>query len=223
MAGFDHADMTDIGHYANSDNGIEPMPATEYPALFWLRQALDEGARTLLDFGGYVGHGFHQYDQYLKFPDDFSWTVYDLPEITKAAEKMARRNPRRQLNFSNRIDDRQSIDILLAAGSLQYVREGFLPDLLEARRQRPRHVIVQRTPLHAHRTFVTIQSIITRAGGVSFCPYTVARREEFISSIVGLGYELIDSWEKQREIDIPFEPEFSVGTYSGLYFRLRDT
>ena len=67
LAGFDHDAMADIGHYTTMAGGIEPMPATEYPVLFWLRAALDERARTLLDLGGYVGHAFRQYDRYLAF------------------------------------------------------------------------------------------------------------------------------------------------------------
>ena len=89
FAGFDHDAMADIGHYTTMAGGIEPMPATEYPVLFWLRAALDERARTLLDLGGYVGHAFRQYDRYLAFPDAFRWTVFDLPHITRAGEALA--------------------------------------------------------------------------------------------------------------------------------------
>lgn len=220
MAGFDHAAMADIDHYTTTAGGFETMPATEYPVLFWLRGALDEGARTLLDLGGYVGHAFRQYDQYLAFPDDFRWTVFDLPRITQAGQALAARHPTQRLRFTNTVDDGSGMDILLAAGSLQYLPENHLHDRLRAWVERPRHVIIQRTPLHARRSFVTIQSVITRTGQVSFCPYGVAGRTGFIGGMLALGYELVDSWEKPRSLDVPFHPECHVETYSGLYFRL---
>lgn len=221
LAGFDHDAMADIGHYTTMAGEIEPMPTTEYPVLFWLRDALDGGARTLLDLGGYVGHAFHQYDRYLAFPDDFRWTVFDLPHITKAGQALAAQRPTPRLRFTNSVDDGNGMDILLAAGSLQYLPETYLRERLKAWSKRPRHLIVQRTPLHARHAFVTIQSVITRTGEVSFCPYSIPARASFIEGLLALGYELVDSWEKPRSLDVPFHPECHVETYSGLYFRLR--
>lgn len=221
LAGFDHDAMADIGHYTTMAGEIEPMPTTEYPVLFWLRDALDGGARTLLDLGGYVGHAFHQYDRYLAFPEDFRWTVFDLPHITKAGQALAAQRPTPRLRFTNSVDDGNGMDILLAAGSLQYLPETYLRDRLKAWSKRPRHLIVQRTPLHARHAFVTIQSVITRTGEVSFCPYSIPARASFIEGLLALGYELVDSWEKPRSLDVPFHPECHVETYSGLYFRLR--
>ena len=222
LSGFDHEAMADIGHYAAANGTIEPMPATEYPVLFWLRQALDSGARSLLDFGGYVGHAFRQYDPYLAFPADFRWTVFDLPAITQAGEAVAWREGVRQLRFVNAIDPDDPPDILLAAGSLQYFPEGHLAKLLGGWSRLPRYLIVQRTPLHAARSFVTIQSVRTRRGAVSFCPYTAAARESFVSDILRFDYTLVDQWEKDRQIDVPFHPECHVESYSGLFFRLPD-
>ncbi|MDR6871812.1 putative methyltransferase (TIGR04325 family) [Bosea sp. BE125] len=221
LAGFDHDAMADIDHYTTTAGGFEPMPATEYPVLFWLREALDEGARTLLDLGGYVGHAFRQYDRYLAFPGDFRWTVFDVPRITEAGQALAGKEAAQRLRFTNTIDEGCGMDILLAAGSLQYLSENYLQDRLNAWADRPRHVIVQRTPLHARRSFVTIQSVITRARQVAFCPYSVAERDGFIDGMLTLGYQLVDSWEKPRSLDVPFHPECHVETYSGLYFRLK--
>ena len=221
LAGFDHDAMADIDHYTTTAGGFEPMPATEYPVLFWLRGALDEGARTLLDLGGYVGHAFRQYDRYLAFPKDFRWTVFDVPRITEAGQALAGKEAAQRLRFTNAVDEGCGMDILLAAGSLQYLSENYLQDRLNAWGDRPRHVIVQRTPLHARRSFVTIQSVITRARQVAFCPYSVAERAGFINGMLALGYQLVDSWEKPRSLDVPFHPECHVETYSGLYFRLK--
>ncbi|MGX1788607.1 methyltransferase, TIGR04325 family [Bosea sp. NPDC055332] len=221
LSGFDHDAMADIDHYTTMAGGIEPMPATEYPVLFWLHAALGEGARTLLDLGGYVGHAFRQYDRYLAFPDEFRWAVFDLPHITRAGQALAAQQPTPRLCFTNAVDDGCGMDVLLAAGSLQYLPEHYLHERLNAWKKRPRHLIVQRRPLHAQHSFTTIQSVITRTGQVSFCPYSVPSRTSFIDCLVALGYELVDSWEKPRSLDVPFHPECHVETYSGLYFRLR--
>jgi len=220
MAGFDHAAMADIDHYTTAAGGFEAMPATEYPVLFWLRGALDDGARTLFDLGGYVGHAFRQYDRYLAFPEDFCWTVFDLPQITEVGRALADKEAAHRLRFTTAVDEGCGTSILLAAGSLQYLPENFLHDRLSAWADRPSHVIVQRTPLHARRSFVTIQSVITRTRQVSFCPYSVAGRAGFVDGMLALGYRLVDSWEKPRSLDVPFHPECHVETYSGLYFRL---
>lgn len=221
LSGFDHTAMADIDHYTTAAGGFEPMPVTEYPVLFWLRCALDEGARRLLDLGGYVGHAFRQYDDYLAFPDAFRWVVFDLPHITRAGQALAARQPTQRLHFTNTVDDGCGMDILLAAGSLQYLPENYLCERLSAWRKRPRHLIIQRTPLHGRQSFVTIQSVITRTGQVSFCPYSVPARHRFIDGLLALGYELVDSWEKPRSLEVPFHPECRVETYSGLYFRLK--
>lgn len=221
LAGFDHDAMADLGHYATADGAVEPMPATEYPVLFWLRRALDEGARSLLDFGGYVGHAFRQYDRYLAFPTDFRWTVFDLPAITQAGEAVAWRDGLIRLRFVTAIDPDDPPEILLAAGSLQYFPEGHLARLLGRWSRLPRYLLVQRTPLHAARSFVTIQSMRTRQGAVSFCPYMVAARERFVSDILHFDYTLIDHWEKDRQIDVPFHPECHVQSYSGFFFERR--
>lgn len=222
MAGFDHDEMAALDHYTTAAGEIEPMPATEYPVLFWLKQALDGGARSLLDLGGYVGHVFRQYDAYLHFPPEFRWTVLDLPHITQAGERLAARHGSPCLRFANAVDPAAEIDVLFAAGSLQYLPENHLRDLLARQARLPRHVVVQRTPLHAERAFVTIQSIVTRSGRACFCPYTIANRADFIGGLAGLGYELVDAWEKQRSLDVPFHPGYRVETYSGLYLRLRE-
>lgn len=220
LAGFDHPEMADIDHYTTTEGGFEPMPATEYPVLFWLDRALREGARSLLDIGGYVGHVFHQYDDYLDFPDDFRWTVFDLPQITEAGRSLTAHDGPPRLRFTNVIDPNEEVDVMFAAGSLQLLGDTYLHDCLKARSRLPRHLIVQRTPLHEKRAFATIQSVITRGRVVAFCPYMVAHRRSFITGLTGLGYRLVDSWEKERSLDVPFHPECHVETYSGLYFRL---
>jgi len=54
-------------------------------------------------------------------------------------------------------------------------------------------------------------------------PYHVFNRREFIGSILEQGYELMDSWgisePHSGTLLIPFHPERSLHSYTGLYFR----
>jgi putative methyltransferase (TIGR04325 family) len=222
VTGYDQAGMADLDVYSHASGEFRPMPPTEYPALFWLRPAIEGGARHLFDLGGYVGHVYYQYCGYLDFPDGFSWTIYDVPNITQAGERIARERGDRHLNFTNDIGAIGEADIVFAAGSLQYLKEGFLHEALRGASRLPPHLIIHRTALHPTRSFVTLQSINQRSGRIAFCPYTVAHRERFIKDLEALGYEQVDAWTKQRAIDVPLHPECHADTYSGLYFRLRN-
>jgi putative methyltransferase (TIGR04325 family) len=107
----------------------------------------------------------------------------------------------------------------MAAGSLQYMDEGSLQRIIGSIRNPPRHVVVQRTPLHPKRSFFTLQ-VMAIPNNPAFCGYTVAERSSFINGMQDLGYELVDSWSQPRVLDVPFYPDCRIDTYSGLYFRL---
>lgn len=203
VTGYDQTGMADLDVYRHANGEFKPMPPTEYPALFWLRPAIEGGARRLFDLGGYIGHVYYQYCGYLDLPDDFSWTIYDVPPITQAGQKIAQERKARHLRFTNDVDAISEADIVFAAGSLQYLEEGFLHQALRKASKLPPHLIIHRTALHPTRSFVTLQSINQRSGRIAFCPYTVAHRERFIEELQALGYEQIDAWTKQRPIEVP--------------------
>lgn len=213
--------MADLDVYSHANGEFKPMPPTEYPALFWLRPAIQGGACRLFDLGGYIGHVYYQYCNYLDLPSEFSWTVYDLPNITQAGKRIAEERGAKHLRFTNDISAFGEADIVFAAGSLQYLEENFLHQALRAAIRLPPHLIIHRTALHPDRSFVTLQSIVKRSGQIAFCPYMVAHREHFIEGLQALGYDQVDAWDKQRPIEVPLHPECYVDTYSGLYFRLR--
>jgi putative methyltransferase (TIGR04325 family) len=195
---------------------MDSLIISDYAALFWLRPAL-EGARTVFDFGGHVGIAYYAFRRYLRLPPDLTWRVCDVPSVVAGGKTLAREQEATQLDFTTRPEDADGADIFMAAGSLQYVEAGFLQRLIAGLRSRPRHIIVQRTPLHEDRSFVTIQ-----ATGPAFCAYSVAQRGPFVDGLVALGYELVDSWRDGRVLDVPFHPECRVSSYSGLYLRLHD-
>jgi putative methyltransferase (TIGR04325 family) len=206
--GYDHAEMAAL-YRAN----VGKMDPADYPVLFWLGKALPE-VRRVFDFGGHVGLAYYAFERLLPFPPELEWLVCDVPAVARQGEALAAARGAARLRFTTRRSDVDGADVLLTSGALQYVEEGALHAMLRAAARRPRHVIVQRTPLHESRSFVTVQ-----ATGPAFCPYTVAARPAFVAGLEELGYALVDAWSQERRLDVPFHPECSVDGYSGLYFR----
>lgn len=185
---------------------------SDYPVIFWLRDALRSGVRVF-DFGGNVGISFYSFEKYLNYPKDLEWVVCDVPSVVKAGQNLANQRKETRLSFASRFEDADGFDILLASGSLQYIARP-LGELLSRLKRPPRHVLINRLPLHDTRECVTLQNI-----GVTVCPYYVFRKDRFITDVQASGYELQDLWtDATHSCMIPFYPEYSVPRYSGLYF-----
>jgi putative methyltransferase (TIGR04325 family) len=204
--GYDHDEIA-LG-YKN-----QKFLSSDYPAAFWLREALQDEP-TVLDLGGSVGISFYNWEQYFKYPEDLQWVVCEVPAVTLAGDKIASERKEERLHFVSRIEAADGCNCLLASGSLQYM-DGSLTDLLKQLQQQPRHLIINRIPLHSQRQCITLQNV---RWAVS--PYRVFQRDAFVSALEAFGYTLIDAWSVlDHDCWIPFYPEFSVPTYSGLYFR----
>ena len=188
----------------------------DYPVLFWLKEALLE-ATSLFDLGGNVGITFYSYQKYLKYPSDLTWIVYDVPKVTEQGQQIATREQAVGLTFTTNLDRADGANILLAAGALQFVEQP-LSDLLRGLRNKPAHLLINKTPMREGEQFVTLQAL-----GTAFCPYHIFDRTALINSICESGYDLIDSWSNvELSCHIPLYPEHSVPAYTGLYFRRTD-
>jgi putative methyltransferase (TIGR04325 family) len=195
-SGYDHEEI------AAAYEGQTFLPS-DYPALFWLREALHPGARVF-DFGGSVGVSFYAWQKYFQYPDNIRWLVHDLPKVNQAGQRLALEKKEDRLHFTSRFEDADGCDFILTSGSLQYI-ETPVSDFLRK---------LNRLPPHC----VTLQNIRWMVS-----PYQVFLRDRFIASLEALGYELIDSWsDPDHTCWIPFYPEYSVEAYSGLYFRRQE-
>jgi len=187
----------------------------DYPMLFWLNCLLRNDI-TIFDFGGHAGTHFYAYSKYLAYPSGLKWIVCDLPEITRAGEDLAREQQKKGISFTNRFEDCNGADILIAAGSLQYIESPSFSEQLATLSDKPRHLLLNKLPLYNGETFVTLQN-----GGPSYHPQYVFNRGQFIQSIRLVGYELVDQWSVETHPGkIPFHPEKSFYCHSGLCFRL---
>src|ERR1700730_14736396 len=54
--------------------------ASDYPAAFWLREALRDGS-TVFDLGGSVGTSFYTWQNYFEYPHDVQWVICELPSV----------------------------------------------------------------------------------------------------------------------------------------------
>ncbi|MDQ6707443.1 MAG: TIGR04325 family methyltransferase [Acidobacteriota bacterium] len=189
---------------------------SDYPVLFWLARALPE-SRLLFDFGGYVGISYYSYRKYLDYPEGLRWRICDVPAVTRTGEELAARKPSSGLCFTNRFEDAENADILLACGSLQFVETQFA-EKLKLLTHKPKHILLNKLPLSPGKTCVTLQNM-----GPAVCPYYIFNDNEFIGSIHDSGYDLVDRWENPEfGARIPFHPENSVERFSGLYFRRKE-
>lgn len=187
----------------------------DYPVMFWLAPFL-RGPARLFDYGGHCGTHFYAYAQYIDYSPALKWVVCDLPEIMRYGEKIAAERGTKQLTFTGRFGDADGADVLLAAGSLQYVESPAFSGSLANLTTRPKHIVLNKLPLYDGPAFVTLQN-----GGVAFHPMYVFNRKDFIDSICRLGYKLVDQWTVPSHSGrIPFYPEASFPAHSGLYFRL---
>ncbi|MGN6150982.1 MAG: TIGR04325 family methyltransferase [Lysobacteraceae bacterium] len=210
--GYDHDAMQ--GMYRHR---MDKPCESDYPVLFWLREALGEqrgAADHVFDFGGHAGVSWYGWREALRFAPTLRWTVCDVPAIAREGEALAQeRGVQDRLRFTSDAADGADATVLLVAGSLQYVDFG-IPELLAKMGARPRWILVNKQPLHDGDTFVTVQST-----GRAFHPYRIDNRAQFIAGIVALGYRVVDDWTN-REVScrIPFVRGHDVEMYSGYCF-----
>lgn len=194
---------------------LDSIVHTDYPILYWLGR-LSGQYQSVFDIGGHIGVKYYAFRKYLDYPHELRWRVCDVPAVTQAGEEVASERGAQGLSFTNDFADMNGTDLLLAMGSLQYL-EHSLGELLRPVANKPRHILINTTPIGESPTFYTLNSI-----GVAFCPYRVANKQEFVSELTALGYTCIDEWQNHgKNTIVPFAPERSVEHYTGFYFRLQ--
>lgn len=188
---------------------------SDYPPLFWLREFLPRVSHVV-DLGGHVGVSYYSYRRHLALPASLRWTVCDVPAVAEAGRALAATEGASALRFVSELREAGACEVLFANGSLQYI-EPPLTTLLRSLPSLPRHVLVNKTPTHATRSFVTLQNI-----GVTYCPYRIAARDELPAALAPLGYRLVDTWENaDLRCEVPFEHDAGPVTYVG-YALTRD-
>jgi putative methyltransferase (TIGR04325 family) len=186
----------------------------DYPVLFWLEKLLP-GCRLLFDFGGNVGISYFAFRDRLRYPQDFSWMVCELPVVAMAGKKIAREEQAASLHFTTDFDALGRADIFMALGSLQFVESPF--QMFETAAHLPDHILLNKVPVRELPAAVTLHNM-----GCAVCPYHLFNREEFEGFFLRLGYERVDQWvNPDLGASIPLHRRESIAAYSGYYFRRR--
>ena len=193
---------------------FDSIRVSDYPLVHWLDELFARGERRLFDLGGHTGVSYYGFRRYVDYPPDLEWLIHDTPAAIRAGREIAgERDLDRRLRFTERREDAENHDILLAAGVLQYL-DYTLPELLGGLRCPPRHVLVNLTPMHEARRFDPLQHI-----GIAVLPYRIDCAPDFVAAMEAAGYRLVDRWESfERQLRIPFAPELLVDRYYGFYF-----
>lgn len=200
----------------NLENNLdEKIPERDLEVVRILSGLMPE-VRNLFDLGGNIGMCFYQYRTQISYPQDFRWTVCDVPFVNEAGRKIAAERGETQLAFTDHRDDANNADVYLTGGMLQYV-EGSFAEILAPLKDKPRHVLINRVPLTEGAPFVTLQHM-----GYSIVPYNIRKLTDFISSMEALGYRLEEHWKNDRFCEILLRPEHYVRNYHGFYFKKID-
>jgi len=207
--GYDAANAGDW--YSDKLTGVQ---LEDYPALFWLERAFAD-ARSVFEIGGHVGVAYYGFSKLLRYPDGHRWTILEVPSVVAAGRALAESRGAKDLHFTTDPSLIEGAEIVLAAGSLQYL-ERSLVDILSRWRIQPKHVVINITPVYDGPAFVTVQNV-----GTVYCAYRIFNRQELIQRLDALGYTLVDSWSKPRVLRVPGHPERSFDRYSGFYFHKR--
>jgi putative methyltransferase (TIGR04325 family) len=172
---------------------------------------LADAPQILVDLGGNVGNLYYLYREAIALHPDTRWLVHDLPGICAAGARIATERGASRLGFDPDMKVIARADVLLASGVLQYF-EDLLPDLLRRHDARPKHVIVNRTPLSASSRTYTVQD-----GGAFFALCVLHPRSELLAGMAKLGYRLAAEWPApDLRLDVPLWPELSAPAYSGF-------
>jgi putative methyltransferase (TIGR04325 family) len=184
---------------------------SDYPVMFWLSRLLD-GTRSVFDWGGNVGISYLAYRTYLRYPEGLTWIVKDVPAVVAVGRKIAAHEAAPNLLFTTDFKALENADILLAAGSLQFIDNPYAP--LRAASVRPRHVLLNKVPVYDRPSAATLQNM-----GTAFVPNHLFSRAEVVGNFESLGYGLVDAWSNPGlGCYIPFHPAHSIEAYSGFYF-----
>ncbi len=181
-----------------------------YPVLFWLSRSWGAHQRVL-DFGGHRGALFYATRRWLGAGPE--WYVFDVPAVVEEGRRWAHDHGVERLTFESDLSRIPAPDLVVAAGSLQYVEESPL-EWLERIPGEPRYLLVSTTPFHPDREFVTLNNM-----GTAYCPYKVRHFRRFFEGLHDLGYATVEQWHHPgKACNVPFHIPPGEVTYRGALF-----
>jgi putative methyltransferase (TIGR04325 family) len=106
-----------------------------------------------------------------------------VPAVAQAGRALsAEKGSSGRLSFTTDVAKAGGATVFLASGSIQYLDPGFLWKALASLEPMPRHLLLNKLPVHAKRDFVTVQDTQR-----SFHPYSVVSRSTLVRELERLG------------------------------------
>jgi putative methyltransferase (TIGR04325 family) len=213
--GYDHT----VAHRDSARN-LNQLDPSDRPLLPYLETALI-GSNRVFDLGGSVGKGYYAYQCHIDYPPHMKWQVCEVSSAVEAGTQLAQEQGATNLSFTTQKHAADGADVFITCGALQYIQLS-LAEILTPLTAKPRHLFVARVPFYDGSGYITLQSILASRRPyklAAICPYKIQNRDQFIGDLEALGYELVDSWKKDRVCVLPFHPQRFVDAYHSFYFR----
>jgi putative methyltransferase (TIGR04325 family) len=195
---------------------IPQVNFSDYPSVFWLGRALNEGMRSVFEPGGRVGIKFYAFRRMLSYPADLRWTVCENAETVRQGRALAvEREVSDQLQFSTELRQTASYDVLYASGSLPYL-PARITEIIAGLPAKPKRIVLNTTAVHPDRTLYTLNST-----GSAVAPYRIQHHDELLEELTAAGYRRRDGWRNEgRPIQVPFVEGGEKPYYAGYCFDL---
>lgn len=185
----------------------------DYPAMFWMRDAVAAGG-TVLELGGGLGAQYDAFRRHVPCPPTLRWVVAERPDVVAHGRAILRQRAASHLEFT---DDPAGVaaDVVFGAARIAF-REESLPALLARLPRLPRLVVASRLPLVAAPTRVALWPIED-----TLAPCWLHNRDELIGAITRLGYRLQDDWRcGDVGLRVPADPRYDLDALAGLCFAM---
>lgn len=206
-----HESAANVPHHMEFATAARP---SDYAAMFHLQPIAGQMLRVF-DLGGNAGNLYYCYAKYLPLPETMTWTVLDLPVNMLAGEAIARDRGETRLRFSDDWQRASGVDVLISSGSQHYF-EKTLAQMVGELAEKPKHILINRTPLTEGSEFAVVQV----ASGFRL-PCLIRNRAALLGGLEQLGYQVIDEWKApELGVEVAGYPERSVSAYSGAFLRL---
>lgn len=191
---------------------FERMHLFDYPAMHWIESFLageDEGC--VFDVGGHLGMKRVRYGERAVFPDRLRWIVGETETLFTESSGPLRDRVPEGVEVTSGFDRLGEADVVFASGVLQYL-DVDLSTLLAG--VRPVGVVINKVPLSTGKAHWTVER-----SAHAVVPYRVFNREDFLGRMRALGYGLVDEWQLDYGVEIPYHSEWGTTWNSGAAFR----
>ncbi|MBL8622809.1 MAG: methyltransferase, TIGR04325 family [Myxococcales bacterium] len=188
-----------------------PDDDPDYPAMFWLRDAIAQGG-TVLELGGGDGGCYYRFRPRIPYPAGMRWVVADRPAALARGRALQQRRDAPHLAFT---DDPAAVaaDVVYSADRLAFDEVPPAERLAQLARA-PRLVVLNRLPLVDRPTRVALLPV----DGVA-APCWLFNRAELVAAMASRGYRLADDWLcPDRALRVPADPGYDLPAFAGLCF-----